>query len=164
MSKHIEKYLGELVISFAQLETALCEGLSQVLGISYADARIIFAAISFKKKTQILNALLRKYDMGWHNDGHIYKLLSKGNELEDQRNMFMHSDWEMFRQPISPNGEISYVLKRSKVKYGKREQAKVIVEKIGPTEIEKLRVLIHDFDNCAHDIFEEFGQIGSLRE
>ena len=163
MPKCIKKYLGELVIAFANMEDSLCEGLAQILGICYDDSKIIFSAVSFKKKTQILNALLRKYDKDYVNDHfnpHVYKLLSKANELEECRNIFMHSDWEYYLQPKIGKKQEVVVLKRIKLKYNQKDQAKVNIEEIGLNEIKKLKAIIRDCNKCASELWEEFGQIG----
>lgn len=60
MPEDIRHYLGELVIAFAAIEDSLCEGFAQILNIEFEDSAIICSAISFSKKIQILNALLRK--------------------------------------------------------------------------------------------------------
>lgn len=167
MHEHIRRYLGELVISFSQLEGALCEGLAAMLPIDYDDAKVIFSSISFKKKTQILNALLRKYDKGYCNGRLIYELLSRANDIEDQRNTLVHSDWEVFFKPTNELKKNNYVLKRSKVKYNRKAQATNVFEEIGPNEIKKIKALIKNCENCSYEIGEEFGQIdcdiGSFR-
>lgn len=130
MSKDIRKYLGGLVLVFAGLEDLLCEGLSQILDMDYEDSKIIFSAISFSKKIQILIALLRKY-IGKHGeltyDGStVYKLLSKANELEAQRNIFIHSDWEFFVRP----GYNGVVLERVKLKYNRKTKPNFTLKKL----------------------------------
>jgi hypothetical protein len=161
MAKDVRYYLGELVIAFAALEDSLCEGLAQILNIEYENSKILFSAISFSKKIQILNALLRKY-IG--KDGErafngtlIYQLLTKANTLEAQRNMFIHSDWEYY---INPK-EKDVVIKRSKIRYSRKNIAKFQIEEIGEKELAHLKDIIDKLKECAFEVYGEFGQIGT---
>jgi hypothetical protein len=161
MHEKIRQYLGELVMAFAALEDSLCEGLAQILDLEYEDSKILFSAISFNKKIQILNALLKKYigkdGESTVNGSTVYKLLSKANELEAQRNKFIHSDWEFFFRP----GENHLILKRSKIKYKRNDITKVHIEDIGEKELLRLINIIDDLKECANELFSEFGQVGS---
>lgn len=160
MAEDITRYLGELVVAFSQLEDALCEGLAEVLDLSYDDAKVVFSPIAFKRKVQILNALLRKYEGNYCNGTYIYELLSKANALEDRRNTLIHSDWEYFCSPESERAKRTHILKRSKVKYNRKDRARVSVEEMGSTALSEMESLTAEIGTCADDLCEGFGQIG----
>lgn len=159
MLDDIKKSLGELVFAFSQLEDSLTEGLAQIINIDYKDAKIIFSAISFGKKTQIINALLRKYYFN-ENELYIYKLLSKANELENRRNMYIHSDWEYFVK-TGNDGNLDRILKRTKLKYKRKDSAEIITKKFSANELKELKEIVDELLECSLDLFGEFGQAGS---
>jgi hypothetical protein len=156
MHAQTKKHLGELVIAFAALEDTLCEGLAQLLRLEYADSKIIFSAISFNKKVQILNAFLQKY-YGANSDHLIYELLAKANNLEALRNKFIHSDWEFFH--IADDDRVG--LRRGKLKYKRKTSAQFQIEKMGSKEVEQLKDIIKDITECAEYLFREFGEVGN---
>jgi len=158
MNGEIKKSLGELVMAFSMLEDSLSEGLAQVLNINYEEAKILFSTVSFKIKTKTINALLRKYD-DFCNGDLIFKLLSKSNGLEEKRNAYIHSDWEMYFKPQT--GEDSgLLLKREKLKYKRKNKVEFFKENFGSEELKILKETTEEIKKCALDLFDEFGQIG----
>lgn len=159
MSDDIRTILGELVIAFAALEDSLTEGLAQIVNIDYMNAKIIFSTVSFQKKTQIIKALL-KQNYSKEDNLDIYKLLLKANTLEAERNRLIHSDWEYIVKN-KKDGTYNIIIKRTKLKYNKKEAAQIIAEKIGIKERKQFKEIIRQLEQCSSALFVEFGQIGS---
>lgn len=82
-------------------------------------------------------------------------MLSKAAELEAQRNIFIHSNWEFYHKPKNKD----VVLKRSKIKYSRKDIARFNIEEIGENQIKQLKNIVVELKECANDLFGEFGQV-----
>lgn len=157
MSFDIKNSLGDLVLRFAKLEEVLTEGFATIMNIGYRDAQIVFGVISFNKKVQILNALIRKYYSN-DNEKTIFNLLKQANKLGNDRNKIIHSFWNHFVN-IGNTEDIKILLKREKLKYNSKDRAKVVTKQFDETEQKELAKIIDDIWKCSSQLIEEFGQI-----
>lgn len=151
----IEKYLGKLVIVFSELEDTLSEGLSNVLDIDFSDAKVLFSPVSFQKKIQILNALIRKHAEHLYNRDYIFELLTIANSLEEIRNKFIHSDYNFYTKPGN-----KIILKREKLKYKNKQMAFKDCEEIDRLKLKDLKNAITKIKECSSNLYSEFGQMG----
>jgi len=161
MVDDIRTILGELVITFAELDDSLTDGFAQIVNIDYLKATIILKYSSFRNKVQLVEDLLKQHYPD-KKDLPIYALLSKADKLRKKRNDLIHSSWvDCVRHYEKEDGDYSTFMKQVKLERKKTEKAKIIHKEVGCKEQEEFRETIREIEVCTDELIGEFGQIGS---
>jgi hypothetical protein len=141
-----KRLIGQVVVEWSWLESALDDMIWQLLGLDLEDGRALTKRTDASTKVAILNSIAPRYLDGPALDA-IQDALSDINEIRDDRNFVVHGVWGMLR----PDGVPIVMSLRSNS---------------APTEItsetfshERLRQIANDTRKAKHTLVEIMQQL-----
>lgn len=113
------KALGQVVVSFNELEFALKLYIFVLLGMNYELGEVVTSQLSFRNLVDVFGSLCRYRGGESEMEPELRKLCAKLAQVEEKRNQLIHSEW---------SGDFDGAVMRSKTTARARRGRKVQIE------------------------------------
>lgn len=101
--------IGEVALAWADMESALCDVLRQILAVDTEAAQIVFyTPSSFSARADIIINLLKHYVPACHYRDDLELVISKLRSLHNTRNDLIHSQY-LVNLTMRPGSRESYL-------------------------------------------------------
>lgn len=86
--------LGQIVVHWASVEYLLSMMLATFLKADQGGMQVVTNSVAVSTQTKWIRALLSAHDRESHHRERVYKLPDRADDLREERNEFVHGNWE----------------------------------------------------------------------